>query len=250
MQRPATRIFGWHAAFWGIVGLSVSTAALSDSVFYLGDTITATGTGAGQTLNTITPSPANPSNGTISPTVSYTLGNSFNESGGVTTGSNFNLSGGPWNFQDDFYFSTTGATIQTVVISNLFANVSGLQVRLIQAAGNGPPTIGPPSGGTLVDSWQSFNLGSGGSYNETLPTGFAAGSYIMQIRGEAGSAASYSGTISFTPVPVPAAAGLLLSGLGVIWVFRSGRKIMATETDSVLESSPQKRDLETRGAGG
>jgi hypothetical protein len=185
--------------------------------------VTATGTGASQTLNVITPSPANPSNGTVSPTISYTLGNSFNESGGVMTGSPFNLSGGPWNFQDDFYFSTTGATIQTAVISNLFSNVSDLQVRLIQAAGNGPPTIGTPAGTTLVDSWQTFNLGGGGSYNETLPTGFAAGAYILQIRGEAGSSASYGGSISFTPVPLPAAVWLLVSGLGVMSAFRRTR---------------------------
>jgi len=214
MQRSVTRVFGWRAAFWAMLGLSISTAALPDSVFYVGDTVTATGTGAGQTLNVFTTS--NPSNGTVSPTVSYSLGNSFNESGGVTTGSDFNLSGtgGPWNFQDDFYFATTGATIQTAVISNLLSNVSDLQVRLIPAAGNGPPTIGSPAGGTLVDSWQSFNLGAGGSYNETLPTGFAAGDYILQIRGEAGASASYSGTISFTPVPLPAAVWLLISGLG------------------------------------
>lgn len=225
MQRPVTRVFGWHAAFWAMAGLSISAAALPANVFYLGDTVTATGTGGSQALNVITPSPANPANGDVSPTVSYTLGNSFNESGGVTTGSDFNLSGtgAPWNFQDDFYFSTTGATIQTAVISNLFSNVTDLQVRLIQAAGNGAPTIGNPAGGTLVDSWQSFNLGGGGSYNETLPTGFAAGNYIMQIRGEAGSSASYSGTISFTPVPLPAAAWLLVSGLGALGAFRRAR---------------------------
>lgn len=225
MQRADTRVCGWHAAFWATVGLSVSAAALPANVFYVGDTVTATGTGGSQTLNVITPSPSNPSNGTVSPTISYILGNSFNESGGVATGSDFNLSGtgGPWNFQDDFYFATTGATVQTAVISNLFSNVSDLQVRLIQAAGNGAPTIGNPAGGTLVDSWQSFNLGTGGSYNETLPTGFAAGDYIMQIRGEAGSSASYSGTISFTPVPLPAAAWLMLSGLSVLIAFRRAR---------------------------
>src|SRR6201999_3122789 len=123
---------GRRAAFWAMLGLSVSTAALADSVFYVGDTVTATGTGGSQTLNVLTTS--NPSNGTVSPTISYTLGNSFNESGGVTTGADFNLSGtgGPWNFQDDFYFATSGATIQTAVISNLFSNVSDLQVRLIE----------------------------------------------------------------------------------------------------------------------
>jgi AbrB family looped-hinge helix DNA binding protein len=33
-----------------------------------------------------------------------------------------------------------------------------------------------------------------------------------------------------------------------IWVFRSGRKVMAAETDSVLENLRQKRDLEASGS--
>jgi hypothetical protein len=211
MHRLSPRI-----ALTAFVVLAMCHAATA-ATLYLGDTVTATGTGGSQTLNVFTPS-GTTTNGTISPTVSYSLGDSFNEPGSVSTASDFYLpgsSGGPWNFQDDFYFSTTGATIQTAVISNLLSNVSDLQVRLIEAAGNPAPTIGIPAGNTLVDSWQTMNF-SGGSYNETLPTGFAAGSYILQIRGEAGNAASYGGSISFTPVPLPSSVWMLLAGMGTV----------------------------------
>jgi hypothetical protein len=207
-----------------LLGLVLSSAATASN-FVVGDTVTATGTGAGQTL-IVTPLTPPANNGDISPTISYSLGDSFNESGAVTTGTNFSISGtgGPWNFQDDFYFSTTGATIQTAVISNLFSNISDLQVRLIQAAGNPAPTIGTPVGATLVDSWQTFDLGLGGSYNETLPTGFAAGAYVLQIRGEAGADSSYGGSISFAPVPLPASVWLMLSGIGGLIAIAHRRK--------------------------
>jgi hypothetical protein len=75
--------------------------------------------------------------------------------------------------------------------------------------------LGTPASGTKVDSWQDFTL-FGTSYNVTLPTGFAAGDYIMQIRGEATGPGGYGGTFAFSalPVPLPAALPLLLSALG------------------------------------
>jgi hypothetical protein len=224
-----------------ILGFTGSGVAMADTL-YLGDTVTATGPASGQTYTVA--STGNPSNGTISPTVTYDVGNSFDESGGVTTGSDFNTNpaygiyasstGGPWNFQDDYYFSTTGATIQTAVISGGLSNVEDLQVRLILAAGNTPvtptnPLLGPPpAGGTVVDSWQTFSLPGGGSFNETLPTGFAAGTYILQVRGEAegDTAASYSGTIAFTPVPLPASIWLMLSGFGGLAALARRRRIV------------------------
>jgi hypothetical protein len=217
-------------AILGVAAGGLASAATLD----LTDTVTATGTGAGQTY-TVTPSGL-PGNAIISPTTTFNLGNTLNLSSSNT---NFNLdppyslgangSGGPWNFQDDYAFSTTGATVQSALIT-LTSTLSDLQARLIYAAGNtatsADPILGPPPGGTVVDSWQTLTLG-GTSITDTLATPFAPGSYILQVRGEAtpGGSSSYGGAISFTAVPVPAALPLLLSGVAALGVLGRRRKI-------------------------
>jgi hypothetical protein len=200
----------------GALFLVASVPSFGATVFNVTDSITNIGSIASENY-LVTPSGLT-GNGTISPTISYTLGDAFNGSGQLATGADFGAtatgSGGPWNFQDDSYFSTTGATLQTAVISTSLNALTNLQVRLINLAGNSvAPVLGSPAGGTLVDSWQDFTLGST-SYNVTLPKGFSAGDYILQIRGEATGAGSYGGSIAFTPVPLPAALPLLLSALG------------------------------------
>jgi hypothetical protein len=212
-------------------GLAAGTAGAAS--LSVGDTVTATGTGSGQSYNLITsPYAGAPANGTISPTSTFSLGNSFNQtSGGTTyaaTGADFNGNatgtGGPWNFQDDYYFALNpGASVQAALISNSQSNITDLQVRLIYAAGNtvtsGNPVLGAPAGGTLLDAWQTLNLG-GGSVNFTMPAVADPSDYILQVRGEVapsggpGLAGSYGGSVSFSPVPLPAGLLLLLSGLG------------------------------------
>jgi hypothetical protein len=223
----------------------VAISSVHAATLNVGDTVTATGAGSGQSYNVITsPYSGNPPNGTISPTSTYDLGNSFNETiDGITyaaTGTDFNLyptyptgancspsgsCGNPWNFQDDYYFSLSpGATVQASLIANSMSNIEDLQVRLIYAAGNTVtptnPVLGPPASGTVLNAWQTVNLG-GGSINLTMPAQASSSNYILQVRGENESsdgsalAASYGGTISFQPeaVPLPAALPLLLSGL-------------------------------------
>jgi hypothetical protein len=237
----------------GLAAMAIST--VHAATLNVGDTVTATGAGSGQSYNVITsPYTGNPANGTISPTSTYDLGNSFNETiGGITyaaTGTDFNLyptyptgancapsgsCGSPWDFQDDYYFTLSpGATVQASLIANSMSNIDDLQVRLIYAAGNtvtsSNPVLGPPASGTVLNAWQTVNLGAG-SINLTMPAQAGASNYILQVRGEdddSAAAASYGGTISFTPevVPLPAGLPLLLSGLvGLGWLF--GRRRVA-----------------------
>jgi hypothetical protein len=191
----------------------------SDTVTNVSGTPTATSTGFAD-------------NGPVSTTISYSLGDAFGSgqtglgSHFTTTQTNGQLAPGStapdsgWNFYDDYRFSISppGTTSNTAVITlNNPAGpaVSNLEVRLFSTAGgvNGAPTIGTVVGGTIVDVWSTPF--PGGSFVYTLPKGFAAGTYDLQIRGLAAAGSSYGGNINFTPVPLPAALPLLLSGLGL-----------------------------------
>jgi hypothetical protein len=220
----------------GASTLALTQLAVASSTLNLTDTVTATGTGNGQTYNVYYSGLA--ANGTITPTNTFSIGDSFNGTNLATghpytpTGADFKISSTApsiWNFQDDYAFTTSGATVQSVVIGLPTYGGIGLddlQARIIYAAGNGAPTLGAPAGGTLVDSWQSVS-GSAGLYNITMPTGIAGGSYILQIRGEAASGGgSYGGALSFTAVPLPAAMPLLLSSIAGIGVFARRRRLV------------------------
>jgi hypothetical protein len=238
-----------------VLGTLAGGPAFAATVLNVTDTVTNTGS-VGTPTYTVTP--VGPANSTISPTTTLTLGDAFNGSGQVATPANFGVaatgSGGPWNFQDDFNFATSGGStiytatiaLPTVTAGGTTTGLTDLQARIIYGVFNGspvngPPTLGPPAGGTLVDSWQTLNLGPNGSYTVTMPTGFAAGSYILQIRGEAAAAGgAYGGTIGFTAVPLPAALPLLLSGLGLMGsLARRKRAAIGAATGAGRDSSPR-----------
>jgi hypothetical protein len=166
----------------------------------------------------------------VMPTVSYNLGGAFN---GAPIANDFPNppamgSGGPWNFYDDYVFTIGGAAnIQTAVISfsSGIAGISDLQGRIsststpYSAAVAASNLSNPPSSGSVVEEqWTTDQFGSSGFYTVTLnQQAFAPGTYDLQIRGEVDSSksGSYGGSVSFTPVPLPAALPLLLSGLGL-----------------------------------
>src|SRR5450432_2994889 len=91
-----------------IAAHTLPPCARATPLLTIADSVTATGTGAGQTLNLNATGLSNP---LISPTIAYSFGDAFNGLGQSLTGSDFNLggSGSPWNFQDDYTFTTTGA---------------------------------------------------------------------------------------------------------------------------------------------
>ncbi len=178
----------------------------------------------------------------VPPSASFGFTDSFNQSGNVSTGSNLGASatgsGPPWNFQDNILFDSTGAAVQAQA-SAIFSNVSDLQIRIISltnpatgnpfditSATNASALLGGPTVVTVENGWTTFLIGGSGDYTATMLNVVPAGDYILQVRGEAapGTASSYSGTIDFTPVPLPNALPLLLSGLGLLGLYAVGAR--------------------------
>ena len=191
---------------------SAASLNLTDTVTY-GSSGSVVTPGVGQT-------------GPISPTVSFGISHAFN---GAPIDSNFPSAvagnGGPWNFYDDYVFTVgVGSNVQSALISfdQQFAGISNLQGRIISVNSPFAPLANlgaPASGNTLVDAWLNTTPVSGIYTVNLNQTAFGPGTYALQIRGEvapASQSGGYGGTISFTPVPLPAALPLLLSGVALL----------------------------------
>jgi hypothetical protein len=211
----------------------VAHSAMAANVFDNTDTVTYT-TGIVVTPGNPGPPATFPAT-TVTPTVSYSLGDAFN---GAPIANNFpnppvsgSLSNpGPWNFYDDYVFTIGGsANVQTAVISfsSGIDGISNLQGRIISTSAPYNATLAaanlsnPPSSPSVVveDGWTTDQIGASGFYTVTLnQQAFAPGTYDLQIRGDvaASDSGSYGGSVSFTPVPLPAALPLLISGLGLL----------------------------------
>jgi hypothetical protein len=182
---------------------------------------------------------------TVPPTQSFTIGDTFNQSSGVTTVSNFGSAATgpgprPWNFQDNYLFTTNGASVQADAIS-FTSSVSDLQIRIVELPGTVPTQLtylqttanaatllgssNPPIM-TVENGWTNFVL-AGQDFSATMPKVLAPGNYVVQVRGEATGGSSYSGDLQLTAVPLPAAAWLLLSGVGGLVGFARRRRQLA-----------------------
>jgi hypothetical protein len=184
-------------------------------------------------------------NVTASPTT-YTFANTFNQFKGTSTFSDFGAAvhtsgakcpGNPnclnsspfltWNFQDNYDFTTplSGPQVQGAVLSFSVPNIPGggigvenIEARIIafDSTKQGAAQLVSTNQVTVVDGWQRAKTGgSVNLYTATLNSQVltAKTEYVLQIRGEALNAGSYTGSVTFTPVPVPASVVLLLSGL-------------------------------------
>lgn len=198
-----TKLFFPKLFVLGVAGLLAFSGQASSAVLNLSYETTISGTTGPGTINT----PAVPG--------SYTLGNTFTA---PTTPFH-----GVYGFYDDYIFSITGATsnaISTTINLGSMLGISNFAQRLFNYSGNPTPTLGAPSGG-VIDAWVTpFGIGT----VAVLPTTILApGTYVLQTRGTATGTfgGSYAGTLNLAPVPVPAAAWLLGSGLlGLVGVAR------------------------------
>jgi hypothetical protein len=137
------------------------------------------------------------------------------------------ISGSPspgFGFYDDFLFSIQGATVDSIAatldLGKLY-DITNLQVRLYNTAGNSSlPVLGTPAGGA-VNAWSvpvSYAPGISGTVDILDPTTLGAGTYVLEVRGDVTGklGGGYVGALNLSPVPLPAALPLLLTGLGAV----------------------------------
>jgi hypothetical protein len=163
------------------------------------------------------------------PGLTSVYGNTFlapNIPSGAVSGSVNATNPAGFNFYDDYVFTIGGATVNSVTTTIDLGplSITDLNERLFSVTGNAEAangvTIAPPVGGNL-QAW-TYALQPGGPVSGQVTvidkTPLAAGTYVLQIRGNVTGAAggSYAGTLNVTPVPLPAALPLLMSGLGLV----------------------------------
>lgn len=140
--------------------------------------------------------------------------------GGVITGSAYPSGYSGASFYDAFLIDITnsdGSSISSTINLGSSFEITNFQERLYSYTGTAP-TVGPISG--ALDFWTtavSF-AGSTGTVAELPSTYLAAGTYVLEVRGDVtgSTGGAYSGTLQLSPVPLPGSLPLLLGGLGAL----------------------------------
>jgi hypothetical protein len=182
-----------------------------------------------QSPTTITGNPANSLGPVIvsdlsgNPASNYGFSNSFAASNG-NFGSGTIL-GNKYNFVDTYVIdvpnSMAGAYIFSLNLNSSQLGLQNLTARLYAYAAGTIQNltiggIGAPPNGGVYGPW-STDTSSGGVVSTQLNNAdLPAGEYVLQVAGlETGTTSGmYNGSLAITPVPLPAALSLLLSGLG------------------------------------
>jgi hypothetical protein len=220
MQRRV--LVGTADVVWALAGamalslassVQASNLPLSYSTTYDGTNIVTTPTVPNGTVTVVPNVPT-----------SYNYGNTYNGATPIIPGTTSSTYPNGFGFYDDFLITISASSVDSISTTLDLGTLAltGLQERLYNLSGNTLPTLGTPAGGT-IDAWSTPISGTlTGTVNVLPATQLVAGTYVLEIRGTATGAngGSYSGTLNVTPVPLPAALPLLLSGLGLLGTAR------------------------------
>jgi len=201
----------WIAGAAGLLGTVASAYSSELPLNYettLGGTQTSGTTPGGDTLAGSSP--------TIIPAGgdSYFYGESFNGPTPIINAS-VNPTAG---FYDDFVFTISTSSVESATITLNFGTlqqIQNLSVGLFNVsnynivAAGGAPSSSPIPG-------EVFATMSGGELMLTDPD-LSAGTYVLEVAGQAtgSEGGSYSGVLDVSPVPLPPALPMLLSGLAI-----------------------------------
>jgi hypothetical protein len=206
----------------GILALAAATPVLATTVavanggsLFLTETTTSAGSSAFGTIS----APTNPGN--------------FTYSDSWTAAQTTPVTGTSSGFFDDFVFTISPGQVDLLTSSislGNFLGISGMKVELYDYAANGSvtPLETTPLPGTGYDPWSSTVAFPGGTSTVSVlqPVTLHAGTYVIEVKGTASgsSGGNYTGSLNLTPVPVPATAWLMLSGIGGLGIMSRRRK--------------------------
>jgi len=154
---------------------------------------------------------------------------SASSSGGIISGSSYPTGYTGASFYDDFLIQITnsqGSSIAGTINLNVpgdsapLFDITNFEARLYPYTGAAPtaPTVGSVAG--ALDFWSvSVTIDGTSETVVDLPSTFLPmGSYVLELRGNVTGTqgGGYVGALQLTPVPLPAALPLLLSGLGLL----------------------------------
>jgi hypothetical protein len=143
---------------------------------------------------------------------------------------------GSYAFEDTYKFSVSQAASGDVLtvslnlgtVSPVF-DISNLQFRLYEVSSNAvQPGLGVPPGSTLITAWMGTSGPSTGTSIRANFSGIQAGTYFLDVAGTADGSlgGTYLGQLNLSPVPLPAALPLLLSGLGLFGAVRRRKALV------------------------
>ncbi len=149
----------------------------------------------------------------------------------INYGQSFSAAASGATFWDDYTFTLTAASANSVTSSISLSNLLGIdnmQARLYTGNNHYTGSVPAPDV-SLLEAWGNVaNLGSGVSLTTVVlnPLALAAGTYTLQLRGTVTGLAggSYAGVLNVAPVPEPDTNAMLLSGLLLIGAIARIRK--------------------------